>query len=256
MRTARMRRICVAVAILAAFALGLQGQFLLSERRPVKTSQITDSAIAALGGLRALGAEVVWFRAGRLQRDGRYVELAQLSSTLTDLDPYDPEVWQYASWNLAYNVAVMMPTYADRWRWVEAGISLLRDKGLSVNPTEAGIYRELAWLFELKMGTNLDPAHDFYRAKWRETVSKIHARAEADPASAKAIWAEIGMNPEKMAEIARREGVQDWTEPLASAIYWASCGLAHAEDETERTFLEGIIKQSKNLLVKQQNMVK
>ncbi|MGN0855180.1 MAG: hypothetical protein ACI4R9_06640 [Kiritimatiellia bacterium] len=247
--------ICATFGVIALFALGIWGQRMLMARRPVKTAQLTDSALAALGGLRALGAEVVWFRAGRLQREGKYVELAQLSSTLTDLDPYDPEVWQYAAWNLAYNVAMMMPTYADRWRWVEAGIRLLRDKGLAVNPTEPGIYRELAWLFELKMGTNLDPAHDYYRGKWREKVSRIRARAAAEPAEAAAIWAEIGMRPEKMAEIARREGIEDWTEPLASAIYWAACGIPHATDETERTFLEGIVKQSKNLLAKQRNKV-
>lgn len=243
----------VSLIVLVLFASGVWGQKALMARRPVQTSQITDSALAALGGLRALGAEVVWFRAGRLQREGKYVELAQLSSTLTELDPYDPEVWQYASWNLAYNVAVMMPTYADRWRWVEAGIKLLRDRGLSINPAEPGIYRELAWLFELKMGTNLDPAHDYYRGKWREKVSQIQARAAADPAKAAAIWAEIGMDPAKMAEVARAEGVEDWTEPLASAIYWAACGIPHATDETERTFLTGIIKQSKNLLAKRQN---
>ena len=252
----RLTLICGIVGVLALVAAGLQGQFVLMARRPVKTSQITDSAIAALGGLRALGAEVVWFRAGRLQREGRYVELAQLSSTLTDLDPYDPEVWQYASWNLAYNVAVMMPTYADRWRWVEAGIRLLRDKGLSVNPTEAGIYRELAWLFELKMGTNLDPAHPYYQEQWRTKVAQIRDRAEAEPTRADAIWGEIGMKPSKMAEIAEKEGITDWTEPLASAIYWAACGIPHATDETERTFLQGIVNQSKNLLAKQKNMVK
>lgn len=252
----RIVRVCLFVGILLLLVQGVLGQLLLMKSRPVKTSQITDSAIAALGGLRALGAEVVWFRAGRLQREGRYVELAQLSATLTDLDPYDPEVWQYASWNLAYNVAVMMPTYADRWRWVEASISLLRDKGLSVNPTEVGIYRELAWMFELKMGTNLDPAHSYYQAKWREKVSKIRARAEAEPQKASAIWSEIGMDPAKMAEIAAKDGIEDWTEPLASAIYWAECGLRHVEDTTERTFLEGIVNQSKNLLLKQKNMVK
>jgi hypothetical protein len=43
------------------------------------------------------------------------------------------------------------------------------------------LYRELAWLFELKLGTNLDAASPVYRAKWRETVEDA-ARRGADAA--------------------------------------------------------------------------
>ena len=68
----------------------------------------------------------------RLQDEGRYVELAQLATVLTRMEPHTPEVWSHAAWNLAYNVSVMMPTPADRWRWVEAGIRLLRDCGSCV----------------------------------------------------------------------------------------------------------------------------
>ena len=57
----RLTLICGIVGVLALVAAGLQGQFVLMARRPVKTSQITDSAIAALGGLRALGADLLGY---------------------------------------------------------------------------------------------------------------------------------------------------------------------------------------------------
>ena len=75
--------------------------------------------LAALGGVRSIAAEVVWFRADRLQEEGRYVELAQLAETLAFLEPHTPEVWSYAAWNLAYNVSAMMPTAADRFSFCE-----------------------------------------------------------------------------------------------------------------------------------------
>ena len=48
--------------------------------------------VAGLGGFRSIVAEVVWFRADRLQDEGRYAELAQLSTWLTYLEPHTPEV--------------------------------------------------------------------------------------------------------------------------------------------------------------------
>lgn len=251
-----LRRMGSAALVLALLAAGAGGQFFLAAHRPVRTAQISDSAIAALGGLRALASEVVWFRAGRLQQEGRYVELAQMAATLTRLDPYDAEVWQYAACNLAYNVSAMMPTLEDRWRWIDAAIRLLRDSGIAVNPTEAGIYRELALIFELKMGTTVDSAHPVYRARWRKIVSDIQARAAADPARADAVWGEIGMKPAAMEEIARRNGITDWTDPLSSAIYWAEMGMKAVATDADRELLKGIVEQSKNLLSKQRNMVK
>ena len=115
-------------------------------------SPAAEMIVAGLGGFRGIASEVVWFRADRLQADGKYGELAQLSTWLTYLEPHTPEVWSYTAWNLAYNVSVMMPTPADRWRWVAAGLRLLRDDGLSFNPANPELYRELAWLFLFKIG--------------------------------------------------------------------------------------------------------
>ena len=100
-----------------------------------------------------MAAEVIWFRADRLQEEGRYVEMAQLASALAFMEPHTPEVWSYAAWNLAYNVSVMMPDAPERWRWVEAGIRLLRDDGLRLNPRDPVLYRELAWMFLAKVGS-------------------------------------------------------------------------------------------------------
>lgn len=174
-----------------------------------------EGVLAAFGGLRSVAAEVVWFRADRLQEEGRYVELAQLASTLTFLEPHTPEVWSYAAWNLAYNVSVMMPTAADRWRWVLAALRLLRDEGLVLNPKSSELCRELAWLFELKMCAKLDSAQETYRAEWKKIVEDVKARNA---------WAELRMDEGKMREIETLTGFTDWTDPALSVIYWAARG--------------------------------
>jgi len=210
-------------------------QFALRAARPASAPAMTEGALAAFGGIRSIIAEVVWFRADRLQDEGRYVELAQLASTLSYLEPHTPEVWSYAAWNLAYNISVMMPTHEDRWRWVNAAIVLLRDKGLSLNPTESELYRELAWLFELKLGTNLDMASPVYRAKWREIVEDV-ARRNA--------WKELKMDRRVMDEVTKAYGLSDVADPMFSAVYWAHIGCGVSKKKEDLAFLNEIIRQS------------
>lgn len=220
------------LTVLLALAVG--AQVALYRIRPVAAPALSESALAAFGAFRSLAAEVVWFRADRLQDEGRYVELAQLAHALTAAEPHTPEVWSYAAWNLAYNVSVMMPTAEDRWRWVLSAMTLLRDDGLRLNPDSAELYRELAWLFELKLGTDLDVAAPTYRAKWRAIAQDV---AERDA------WEELKMDRATMAEVDRHVGITDRTSPLYSAIYWAYCGTRHAKG-TDLALLQGIVRQS------------
>lgn len=202
---------------LAALLLGLSaaGQFLLRARRLDSAPALTEGALAALGGLRSIAAEVVWFRADRLQDEGRYVEMAQLARALTFLEPHTPEVWSYAAWNLAYNISVMMPDAESRWRWVEAAVSLLRDEGLRLNPRSPELLRELAWLFQLKIGLDIDAAASTYRRLWRAKVEDVRRRGA---------WEELGMDSREMARLEQATGFDDWGDPFLSAIYWASKG--------------------------------
>lgn len=219
------------------FALAIAAQWTLYLHRPVAAPALAESALAAFGAFRSLAAEIVWFRAERLQDEGRYVELAQLARALTAAEPHTPEVWSYASWNLAYNVSVLMPTPEDRWRWVRAALELLRDDGLRLNPDSPELHRELAWLFELKMGTDIDAAAETFRSSWRAIAADV-ARRDA--------WEELRMDRSTMSEIERRFGVTDRTNPLYSAIYWAYRGLAHANG-VDAQVLKGIIRQSQLL---------
>ena len=194
-----------------------------------------DLVIALLGGFRSIAAEVVWFRTERLQDSGRYAELAQLAAWLTFLEPHTPEVWSYAAWNLAYNVSVMMPTPEDRWRWVEAGLKLLRDDGLRLNPGDGTLHREIAWLFLAKIGGSLDDASPYYRSAWKGKVES--ARASGD-------WSGLKLDPALMSAIDSDYGKQDWTHPYASSLYWAHRGLSLSTDPLARRELRHLLVQS------------
>ena len=209
----KRRSAYLVMAVLLLLSVG--GQLVLRRMRPASAPVLSEGVLAAMGGMRAIAAEVIWFRADRLQEEGRYVELAQLAETLAFLEPHTPEVWAYAAWNLAYNVSVMMPTAADRWRWVLAAIRLLRDSGLRLNPGSPELCRELAWMFELKIGTDLDTAAGHYRAEWARIVEDVRRRGA---------WEELGMDPKLMLRIEKATGFDDWADPQLSAIYWAALG--------------------------------
>ena len=219
---------------------GIAGEAWLAHIRPAGGLASAEGAFAAFGGIRSIASEVVWFRADRLQDEGRYVELAQLAHALTLSEPHTPEVWSYAAWNLAYNVSVMMPKREDRWRWVYSSLRLLRDDGLRYNPHSAELYKELAMLFEFKLGLDIDDAAPLYREEWRKIVEDVAARGA---------WGELGMTQERMEEIEANTPLKDRADPLYSAVYWAVQGSPYADRRTA-PFLNEILRQSLSLYVK------
>ena len=231
--------ICVA-ALLAALATGAWWmQRPRTDRQVEQTlpspSPAADMIVAGLGGFRGLAAEAVWFRADRLWDEGRYGELAQLASWLVFLEPHAAEVWSYAAWNLAYNVSVAMPSKADRWRWVKAGLQLLLNDGLRLNPSDPGLYKAISDMFAMKLGGKNDDAADYYRARWKDIVRTAQESGD---------WSETKLDPAKMETVDEEYGAQDWTHPLASALYWAHWGLQCARSRKDRTELMQCAYQS------------
>lgn len=187
--------------------------------------------VAGLGGFRGVLSEILWFRAARLQEQGRYLELIQLARWITLLDPHTADNWVYNAWNLAYNVSVMMNRPEDRLRWVKSGLSLLRDEGLRMNPHEAQLYRELSWLYLNKIGSRLDSAYRAYQFDLARTMAPFvnsNGTYRADAAQTNALAA-LRLSPERMVALEKRFGPLDWRLANTHAIYWACEGLPFAE---------------------------
>ena len=191
--------------------------------------------MAGLGGFRGIVAEVLWFRVNTLQEAGRFMELVQLSDWITMLDPHAAEAWSYNAWNLAYNVSVVMLRPEDRLRWVQNGIALLRDKGLSFNPREARLYRELAWLYQNKIGDTLDEAHITYKLALAETMAPfLHDDGTVnDTPENRARLGARRLDAARMVALEKRFGPLDWRIAETHAVYWAIQGVDCADD-TER----------------------
>ncbi len=142
----------------------------------------------ALGSFRGLIADLLWLRAGSLQEKGNYFEMVQLARWLVDLQPTFSGATAYLAWNMAYNISVTCSSPAERWRWVNEGIKLLRDRALDYNPEDPLLYRELGWIFQHKVGNILDDANLYYKNQLASQIIAVVGRDNPD-------WKELAAAP-------------------------------------------------------------
>lgn len=163
----------------------------------------------ALGGFRGILADILWLRAARLQQEGQYFELVQLADWITKLEPRFTSVWAYHAWNMAYNISVLFDAPEDRWRWVKHGIHLLRDEGLRYNPGEPRLLYELGWLFQHKIGANLDQAHAYYKQAWAAEMNELLDGPRPD-------YGALAAAPATRADLLARDGLPALLDALTA----------------------------------------
>lgn len=238
------RGVCGVALVGLLWASGVQSRGLLGERLSMRrdaTGADTASvpgALAfvnvALGGFRGTLVDLLWLRAQQLQDAGRYVELVPLAEGIAALEPDNAEVWAYHAWNLAFNVSAMMGRAEDRWRWVWAGVDLLLRRGTRMNVREARMHRELSWIFQFKMGTDVDRAAWYYRVEWARMMDAYLEAGGRPPEegslSEEELQEVLGLDAEKMRALDARFGPMDWRVPGSHAVYWGMEGLARATD--------------------------
>ncbi|GMU80328.1 MAG: hypothetical protein AMXMBFR47_01990 [Planctomycetota bacterium] len=123
-------------------------------------------AIQALGAFRGLLTNLAFIRAEQYKMEGKYYDAMQLASWITKLQPRFVAVWEFLSWNMAWNISVTTHTDEERWNWVYNGVKLVRDEGLRYNPHAVNLYKQLSWIFVNKMSADVDEKHMAYKRNW------------------------------------------------------------------------------------------
>lgn len=176
-RTAQHREFGVQALALVIAAASLAGAGLLvgpaNDIRKTRQLVIDPASIKGLppdiallgklGTFRALAIDWASIRAERLKEEGKMYEAMTLHQTVCSLAPRFPKVWANAAWNMAYNISVTQYSAAARWKWVQDGVKILRDKGIVYNPRSVTLYKELAWIFWHKIGDFMDDEHWNYK---------------------------------------------------------------------------------------------
>ncbi len=165
---------CIVLAAALLIAAGMQLDFINSQREDMhliidKPENVPPSlafTTIATGAFRGLVVDVLWMRADKLKEQGQFFDAKQLAEWITTLQPRFASVWEFHAWNMAYNISVAIPaTQPDqRWRWVKNGYELLRDKAIDKQKLKnITLYRELARIFQHKIGAVSDDAHKYYK---------------------------------------------------------------------------------------------
>ncbi len=166
--------VCIFIAVVLFVISGSSLDYINSQRQkmqlvsnePLKNAPPSLAfATVAMGAFRGLVVDILWIRADKLKEQGQFFDAKQLAEWITTLQPRFSAVWVFHAWNMAYNISVTIPaTQPDqRWQWVKNGYELLRDQGIPLNPKSLELYRELARIFQHKIGDVADDAHKYYK---------------------------------------------------------------------------------------------
>jgi len=125
-----------------------------------------------LGSFRGFIANLLFLRSNRLQEERRYYEVHQLAKWVRNLQPRYTKAISFMAWNMSYNISVTFDTPEERWVWVRKGIDLYQD-ALENHSGDPDLYWEFGWIFQHKMGMNLDDANRYYKQQWALQMVKL-----------------------------------------------------------------------------------
>ncbi|HUU60520.1 MAG TPA: hypothetical protein VMZ50_13350, partial [Phycisphaerae bacterium] len=129
----------------------------------------------APGGLRAPFVCYLWIRAEDLKDQGRFYDAKQNADMICSLQPRFTGAWSFNAWNMTYNISAATHTGPERWKWVNNGIELLRDRAIQYNPKSLNLYKELSWILFHKIGGFSDDMHWYYKRRWAAEMQRLLA---------------------------------------------------------------------------------
>ncbi len=153
---------------------GIRATYHLTDNTPLENAPpMVAFTSVALGGFRGLLADYLWLRSGQMQEEGKYYEMVQLADWIVKLQPRFTGAHAHLGWNMAYNVSVTFTSFEDRWRWVKRGIELIRDEALEYNPSDPELFRQLGWIYQHKLGQEMDDANLYYKTQMAEEMIRL-----------------------------------------------------------------------------------
>jgi hypothetical protein len=203
---------CFCVALAAGLFIGSASQLDYINSRREKLNLVFEKpenlppslafATVATGAFRSLVVDILWIRAENLKEQKQFFDAKQLAEWITVLQPRFAAVWEFQAWNMAYNISVAIPDsqYEQRWRWVKNGFELLRDTAIyKYKLKNPEIYRQIALIFQHKMGGMSDEDHKYYKLQLAALMEPLLGPADNKffdaLTSAPRNWQEVSADP-------------------------------------------------------------
>lgn len=214
--------VCAVVFVAFLVAAGLQLDSINRQRQDMnliidKPENIPPSlafATVATGAFRGLVVDVLWMRADKLKEEKQFYDARQLAEWITILQPRFASVWEFHAWNMAYNISVTVPASQpdQRWRWVKNGYELIRDQAIDKYKLKnVTLYRELARIFQHKIGGVSDDANKYYKLQLALALDPLLGSADDQYFDA------LAEAPETFQVIVADPNVKEFIKALKSA---------------------------------------
>jgi hypothetical protein len=157
----------------------------------------------AIGALRGLIANYLWIKLQQQKDEGLFYEAMADADLITKMQPRFAEVWGFHGHNMAYNISVLTNTPQERWSWVNAGIDLVRNRGLRYNPNDLGLNKEIAFWFAHKIDGVSDDAHLHYKRELAKEWQFLLGVPPYSQADREKMMREIADAPDTQEELER-----------------------------------------------------
>ena len=172
-RTTQLVALLIMVAAFVASGLLLPKILDKSEQHGLRYTNVSVEGAppfvalgTAIGAFRGLIVDYLWIKINLMKEQGLYYEVMADADLITKLQPRFAPVWSFHGHNMAYNISVATNTPEERWEWVNAGIRLLRDEGLRINPQDLILHKDLAFWHAHKLDGVSDDAHLYYKLEF------------------------------------------------------------------------------------------
>ena len=116
-----------------------------------QNSWLSDYPIASTGPLKGVLIGLWWVEIQKLQMNNQFLKIDSLTERISILNPYIPDVWEYLSWNMSFNISIEMRYQSDKEsQWIFKGFDHLK-KGLVYNPRSHLLHYSQAWMVYSKL---------------------------------------------------------------------------------------------------------
>lgn len=99
---------------------------------------VRDAGVRLLGAARGYATAALWLRAGDAYARGDLHETAAMYHVIRELQPRNPAVYSFQSWNEGYNISAQFPYLERRTEWVTRGLKTLHT-GQKLLPHESSL---------------------------------------------------------------------------------------------------------------------
>lgn len=131
--------------VFIACAIALGALLPAPEARAESSQALRETGLRVLGATRGYAVAALWLRAGDAYKRGDFFEAEAMYSLIRELQPRNPAVFSYLSWNEAYNIPGNFDDNARKLPWLERGLATIHE-GQQALPRDAGLRME-EWHF-------------------------------------------------------------------------------------------------------------